>query len=199
MLSLRARIFIIISLAVLFILGVSIFLWVKSKDKTATNGNGSETVTTNGGAVNQNAVKPVIVSNVTNLQVQRVSDEETQKKAVQNLAKIFVERLNSYSSGSKFQNVRDVESMVTSNYWKQLSAKISASGGVISADNFFAISVLAYGSKLMSFDNDKATVEVQAKMSEEKGGAVNKKDVQAIVNLVKTNGEWLVDSFSWKQ
>lgn len=195
MFSLRTRLFIIISLAILFILGVSIFLYVRSKDKSnTTNGGVDNTGQTNGGN-NISNNSPLEVTNLENVEVPKMSSTEIQQKAVKNLAKIFVERLNSYSSESRYQNMKDVESLATPNYWKQLSAKIPANIPTASP-NFYAVSVEAYGANLSSWTDSAAGVDLQLKITEEKSGVITKKDAQAKVNLIKIGNDWLVDNFT---
>ncbi len=193
-LSLRTRIFIIISLVVLFILGVSVFLYTRAKNK-----NNPTTVDSAGNTVpvgsNNSGSTPVPVTNLNNVTVPKIGSVETQQKAVQNLAKIFVERSNSYTSESHYQNMFDVQSLVTDSYWKQLSAKIPASTANVSP-NFYAVSTEAYSAKLSSWTDKSATVDLQLKISEEKGGVITKKDAQGKVTLVKNGNDWLVDNFT---
>lgn len=195
MISLRARIFIIISLIVLFILGVSIFLFVRSKNKNNSVVDNSTNAGVPAGSNSAAGGAPLSTTNLDNVKVPKLSSLETQQKAVQNLAKIFVERLNSYSSESRYQNMLDVESLVTASYWKQLNAKIPA---VIpkSSPNFYAVSVEAYSAKLVAWTDKSAQVDLQIKITESKGGEITKKDAQAKVDLVKTGENWLVDNFT---
>lgn len=193
-LSLRTRIFIIISLVVLFILGVSVFLYTRAKNK-----NNPTTVDSAGNIVpagsNNSGSTPVPLTNLNNVTVPKIGTIEIQQKAVQNLAKIFVERSNSYTSESHYQNMFDVKSLVTDNYWKQLSAKIPSNTSNVSP-NFYAMSTEAYSAKLSSWTDKSATVDLQLKISEEKGGVITKKDAQGKVTLVKNGNDWLVDNFT---
>ncbi len=194
MISLRARIFIVVSLVVLFILGVSIFLFVRSKNKNnATVNNVANNVSS--GSDNTSGNTPLPVTNLENLKVPKLSTIETEQKAVQNLAKIFVERLNSYSSESRYQNMKDVESLVTASYWKQLSAKIPANIPN-NSPNFYAVSVEAYSAKLSAWTDKTASVDLQVKITESKSGVITKKDAQAKVSLLKNGDKWLVDNFN---
>lgn len=196
MMSLRSRIFIVISLVVLFLLSVSIFLYVRSKNKNnpAVDNAGNTTLPSDG-ANNTPGSTVLPVTNLQNVNVPKTSVLETQQKAAQNLAKIFVERLNSYSSESRYQNMLDVQSLATDGYWKQLSAKIPANIPS-NSPNFYAVSVEAYSAKISSWTDSAATVELQVKIAEEKSGVITKKDAQAKVNLVKNGENWLVDNFT---
>lgn len=193
--SLRARIFIVVSLIVLFILGVSIFLYVRSKSKDAPTVDSSGNTVLPSGSDNAPNSAPLSFTNLENVNVPKTSALETQQKAAQNLAKIFVERLNSYSSESRYQNMLDVKSLVTDSYWKQLGAKIPANIPA-NSPNFYAVSVEAYGANIAAWSDNSATVDLQLKITEEKGGVISKKDAQAKVTLVKNGSNWLVDNFT---
>ncbi|MCX6779933.1 MAG: hypothetical protein NT034_02000, partial [Candidatus Magasanikbacteria bacterium] len=195
MLSLRTRIFIVVSLIVLFILGVSIFLYVRSKNKPVpvVDNTGTNVLPSGDNTNPSNTILPV--TNLQNVKVPKTSTLETQQKAAQNMAKIFVERLNSYSSESRYQNMLDVESLATPNYWKQLSAKIPANIPA-NSPNFYAVSLQAYSATISSWTDNAAIVGLQVKITEEKGGTITKRDAQAKVNLVKSGDAWLVDNFT---
>lgn len=195
MMSLRARIFIVVSLIVLFILGVSIFLYVRSKDKNAPTVDDAGNTVLPSGSNNIPDNTPLSFTNLENVNVPKTSTLETQQKAAQNLAKIFVERLNSYSSESRYQNMLDVQSLVTESYWKQLAAKIPTSIPA-NSPNFYAVIVEAYSATIAAWTDASATIDLQLKITEEKGGVITKKDAQAKVSLVKNGNSWLVDSFT---
>lgn len=195
MLSLRARIFAIISLIVLLILGISLFLLVGSKDKNSPTDDKALDKTLPTAANGTVGNSSLVTTNLENIKVPKLTTLEVEQKAVQNLAKIFVERLNSYSSESRYQNMRDVENLTTANYWKQLSAKIPANIPA-PGPNFYAVSVEAYSAKLSDWTDKSANVDLQLKITEEKGGVITKKDAQAKVSLVKNGGSWLVDNFT---
>lgn len=198
MLSLRARIFIIVSLIILAVLGVSIFLLVRSKKLSTTNNQPN--ITENLPVGNElPAVAPIVVTDISNnIKVTPVSSEETQKNATEQIAKIFFERFNSYSSESQYQNIRDVQSLVTKSYWSQLSAKLPTTKP---AENvitpFYSTITKAYSSKLSQWGDNKAVVDLQVKITEEKNDVVGNRDQQAKVYLINENGTWLVDKFEW--
>lgn len=197
MLSLRARIFIIISLIVLFILGVTIFLLVRSKnaavvDSTATNGEGAQ----NG--LNLLPATPVPVANISNnIKVTPLTSLETQQKAVQQIAKIFLERYNSYSAESRYQNVLDVQILVTKNLWAQIGAKLSPGAVNTATPAFSSVLTKAYSSKLSNWSEQSALVELQVKITEEKNGAITSRDAGANISMINEGGNWLVDKFEW--
>ncbi len=194
MLSLRARLFIIISLIVLIILGISLFLLVRSKKitlpsfgtKTPTSSTEQTEQTTaglNGGVVTNSNVKVAPISSV-----------DVQKKGVQQLAKIFFERLNSYSSQSKFQNLLDVKDMLTGSYWKELSANMPAQNSQVTmpTQDFSSQQVQVYSVKLSAWTTNSATVDLQYKLIQDKNGVVANKNAEAKVTLVKVGNDWLI-------
>ncbi len=199
MLSLRARIFVIISLVVLLILSISIFLFVRAKKQKEVEGQ----TTTNNGAVVAELPSTGLVQ-VTeipkNIVVNPISSVDAQKNATEQMAKIFIERFNSYSSESQYQNVRDVQAVVSKAYWTQLSAKLpSVKPAQNTASPFTSTITKSFSSKLISWNEKSATVELQVKITEEKNGVVTNRDRQAQVYLVNENNSWLVDKFDWVQ
>ena len=198
MLSLRARIFIVISLVVLVVLGISIFLLVRSNKQTTPEDQpaGIENLPVE---TSLPVTAPVSVTNVSgNIKVNPVSSLEAQQNATEQMAKIFLERFNSYSSESQYQNVRDVQTLVSNNYWIQLSAKLPTVQTVQDTSApFVSMITKAYSSKLSLWSDASATVDLQVKITEEKNGVVSGRDQQAKVFLVKEGQNWLVDKFEW--
>jgi len=198
MLSLRARIFIVLSLIVFLILGISIFLFVRAK-KQATANNLQNTTNNSPTVANLPETAPVQVTEITkNITVNPISSVDVQKNATEQMAKIFLERFNSYSSESQYQNVRDVQTLVSKSYWSVLSAKLPSIKPAQNVATAFSSTVTkAYGSKLVAWNEKNATVELQVKITEEKNNIVTHSDKQATVYLINESGSWLVDKFEW--
>lgn len=193
--SLRARIFIIVSILALLILGISIFLVVKNKNKTAepqavaptdntvVNGNGQPN-----GQVLVGAQTP------TGLPAKIATPLEAQKNGVEQLAKVFVERYGTYSSDNDFQNIKDVETLVTKSLWSKISAPITAK---TSSQSFVGITTKVISMNLTKWSDAKATVELKTTRAEEKNGMVTTRYQNALVEMVKQNTVWLIDKISW--
>ena len=196
MISLRTRIFIIVSLVVLAILGISLFLLWRSK-QPAKPVTSTSTPATAGSTPNGEGVAPLPVTDLRNAIVGKTSSIEIQQKAVQNLAKIFAERYNTFSTEANYQNIRDLQPLVTAKYWQQLSAKIPKQPSANTAQivNF----TQALGAQISAWSEKEATVDLQVKVSAQKNYIVTKTDQQATVTLVKQDNNWLVDSFVWKK
>jgi hypothetical protein len=198
MLSLRARIFIIISLLVLVVLGITIFLLVRSKNAPTSSDSAVTTDSATQTGLNLVPASLVPVANISNnIKVTPLTSLETQQKGVQQIARIFLERYNSYSAESRYQNVLDVQTLVTKSFWAQLSAQLSpgAANGTIPA--FSSVVTKAYTTKLDAWSEKTTLVELQVKITEEKNGSITNRDAGAKVTLVNENGNWLVDKFEW--
>lgn len=198
MLSLRARIFIIISLLVLVVLGITIFLLVRSKNAPTSADDTTATDGTAQNGLNLLPAAPVPVANISNnIKVTPLTSLETQQKGVQQIAKIFLERYNSYSAESRYQNVLDVQTLVTKSFWTQLSAKLSPGAANGTIPTFSSVVTKSYSSKLDNWSEKSALVELQVKITEEKNGVIGSRDAGAKVSLVNEGGNWLVDKFEW--
>lgn len=193
MLSLRARLFAIISLIVLMILGISVFLLIRAKKaSTPTTDLTTEEQTALDNVNQANNVTPTEIP--ATAKFVPATAEETEKNAVQQFAKIFIERLNSYSSDNSFQNIRDVKTLATDNLWGVLSAKINPNAV---GQNYTARSTKVFSVSLLKFSASEAEVQLQSKVSEEKDGKVITKDNVSTVSLVKQGKNWLVDKYTW--
>ncbi len=193
--SLRARIFILISILVLLVLGVSIFLVVRNKNKnaqpeagtpqsnTATSGNGQPDTQT-----------PVGSQAPVGLPAKTATPLEIEKNGAQQLAKVFVERYGTYSTDNNFQNIKDVETLVTQSLWSKISAPMSAK---TTTGSFAGVTTKVISMNLTSWSDTKATVELKTMRTEEKNGTVTTRYQNATVEMVKVGTSWLIDKIVW--
>jgi hypothetical protein len=204
MLSLRARLFIIISLIVLVILGISIFLVIRSKKPV-----GGETTTTTVGGNTVNVIDSSNFNYNPNFNTPLAGGEvpqgtpikpstplEIEQNAVRQLAKIFVERYNSYSTDNNFQNIIDVKELVTPELWQTLSAKI---GKTQTAGSFMGVTTKVFTSELKDWGSKAATVSLSTAIREEKNGALSNRQQDLTVDLIKSGDGWLVAKFQWSK
>ena len=200
MLSLRARIFIVVSLVVLVVLGISVFLVVKSKKNAA--GGGATTTPDNTNVIdstnfnyNPNIQTPVVGGQIPEgATVKPATSLEIEQNAVRQLAKIFIERYSSYSTDSNYQNIVEVQGLVTDDLWKSLSAKI----GKTPAGSFVGVTTKVFSSEIVDWSVKTATVSMSAAIIEEKNGNTSDRQAEVSVNLVKNGNNWLVDKFQWE-
>ena len=198
MLPLRTRIFILISLAVFAVLALAIFLTVLNKKKTEVEETGK---LPEGGGV----VKTVVLSDgktiVTNpieqgLTPKKPTTLEAEKNSVIQLARIFVERYNSYSSESDFQNLFEVKGLVTEQLWQRISGPI---GRTAATGTFAGITTQVFSSQFDVWKEAAASVKLVAKIEEDKNGTVTERSATVIVELSKHQGQWLVEKFTWQK
>lgn len=197
MLTLRAKIFIISSLAVLLVLGVSLFLIFVSGKSNAPAPTGAATNNEEIAAPATGTVPSASVAGqpLTGLAVEPVPSEEAVKNNVKQLAKIFLERYGTYSSDNNYQNIRDVEELVSDGLWKKLSARLTvkpATGG------FVGVTSRVITATLVEWGAKDAQVSANLTRAEEKNGVVTNTQQTAVVSLIKTGDVWLVDKFEVK-
>lgn len=201
MLPLRTRIFIIISLAVLLILGISVLVSVLSKRKATAPTPDSETTTPTAvlpaGTVLYNGV-PVVVSPIAQglTPPPAPTTLEAEQNSVRQLARIFTIRYNSYSTDADYQNIREVQDLVTENLWSQISKPLASAGGNA---NFLGVTTNVIGTELLSWEADAAVVAVKTTSVQDKNGVESNSARSGTVNLVKADGKWLVDKFAWEK
>ncbi|MFH2018673.1 MAG: hypothetical protein ABII98_01645 [bacterium] len=189
--TLRTRIFIIVSLIVLFILGVSLFL-IYYSTRTVEPTEPGATQNQSAGSPAQNVgQQPAPISGAV---VPQQSSEEAIKNSAKQTAKIFIERYGSYSTDNNYDNIREVQTLATDSLWNSLSAAI----GKPTDGKFVGVTTQAIGSSFVNYSNTNATVKVQTMRAETKDGSTTDTQRDVVVNLVWQNNMWLVSKFEWK-
>ncbi|MDO8509700.1 MAG: hypothetical protein Q7S24_00995 [bacterium] len=199
MLSLRARLFFIISLIVMAILGISLFLIFKPKaDLTPVVDNSAEN-TDASLPVNNNLNSGVVVDNplaggelAKNITVKPTTKEENQENSVRQLAKVFFERYNTYSSDNNYQNILDVKALVTPEYWLTLENKVIQKPAI--NQPFVGVTTKVLMVELKEIKDASAQVYLKSNVNEERNGVITNRYQELIVSLVKVNGVWLVNA-----
>lgn len=198
--SLRARLFIIVSLVAIVILAVSLILWNNARQKRLAGG-GSSTST----SVNDTSSFKVIDANnfdvPSNPSTSVVGDEQIiltpEQRVDQNIeqfAKIFVERYGTYSSDNNFQNIKEVQDMVTPALWALIKpTDVKRSGG------FVGVTTQAITSELVKKSTTEVTVKVRTMRIEEKNSKVSNLQQSGVVTLIKNGSGWLVDKIVWEK
>lgn len=201
-LTLRTRIFAIVSIVLLLILAISIAITVFSNKKTETENQLTNTQENQeqqifdeqtGVLINSTGVIPTTINE--NAPIAQMNDEEKMKSIVQNIAKIFVERYGSYSTDNPGQNLKDLEVLSTPDLWKVLKARIE---NMSASQSFIGVSTRSFSSSLINFEKEKALVRVISAREENKNGEINNFNQEAEVSLVMVKDSWLVDDIKWK-
>jgi len=196
MLSIRTRIFLIFSIFVFIILAISLLLLVAWKNKNA------EVVEPVGTELNTE-VSPSIVSPkklVTEIpkgaEVKPLTTEEMEKNAAKQLAKIFVERVATYSTDNAYQNIRDVKNLVTDSLWNELAQEIKDVG--VDDGEFIGVTAKVYVSELNEWGGESASFNLKALKTEKKNGELTNYYDDYFVEVVKVDGKWLVSNYEKK-
>jgi len=192
MITLRARIFIIISLAIFIILAVSIALIVFKKQ----SGEPSAEET----SVNENIIdetnfptqittpSTVIPSGAT---AKTPTTEEMMQNSAKQTAKIFIERYGTYSTDNNSENIYAVQSIVTASLWQDISRHIGAPPSAA----FVGVTTKVIAINVVEFAGDKAKVDMSVQRTVTRGSSTEKISEKTSVSLIKTNDIWLVESF----
>lgn len=184
---LRTRLLIIIGLIVVVIGGV-IALSLK---KTPASAPATETSVVDVPVVVPNTVQATEIPS--GMKIAQPTTLETEQNAVRQLAKTFAERYNSFSTDNNYQNIRDVEELVTSVLWKKISARLDtpqASGAFSSATTEVLSATLA------DWKTDQATITLKVRKTSVQGSIKTEQYQTISVVMVKQNGQWLADSFT---
>ncbi len=191
--SLRARIFIIISIVVFLILGISVFLVVRNKNKNTEPQTGAPTDNTvNGGQSGDQTT--VGAQAPAGLPAKTATPVEAEKNGAIQLAKVFVERYGTYSTDNNFENIKEVATFVTPAFWSKISVGINTKS---SSQSFVGVTTKVISLELADWSDTVATVKLKTMRTEEKNGAVSVRYQNATVDMVKTDGVWLVDKLVW--
>ena len=193
--SLRARIFLIITVVVLIVLGVSLFLLIGARKKAASEAMGNAAGT---GATTTETVLPPAPTGTeipSGLPVKKQTTVEVEQAGVTQLARVFTERYGTYSTQNDSQNIKEVESLCTRALWSKISARIGASAD---NQNFVGVTTRVITTDLVSWNGSTATIELRTMRTEEKSGNVTNKYQNAEAKLIKSGENWLVDQFVWK-
>lgn len=203
MLTLRARLFIIISFVVLLILAISIVLLIRSKAKPPTSPLPAGAITPTSNIIDQSnfnqnqgiIAAPPTLAPPTSVGARKPSALEVEQNSAKQLAKIFVERFNTYSSDNNWQNIKEVETLVSVALWKKISAKIGAapSGAFVGSTTVVLTNVLG------TWNPPAATVTLQVRQTLESKGAQTVAYKIIIITLTKASGAWLVDNYQWQK
>lgn len=197
--SLRARIFIVVSLLLLVVLGISLGLLARQRSRekaavTADSETSSAPLDTTSPGVSSPTPGAPVTKIVAPAELSKEARLTAEKQGVVNFARVFLERYQTYSTDNNWQNIREIETMVTPALWSRLSKAI----GSPQSGEFVGVTTAALGGNLIDWADGKATVAVRVIRTTEKSGAVNRVNQEATVQLVKVSGAWLVDSFVWQ-
>ena len=197
---LRTRIFIILSVIIAIVLAISIFLYISAKNKKAATTTTTPTSTTNnqtpgGSNIPSNLLNSNGQVDTTKVAVQQPTTQDIDQNASKQLAKIFIERFGSYSSDSNYQNIKDVQTLVTSNLWSSLKLMI---GDNDSTQSYTGVTTKVVATTENSWSSSAAKYTLSTMRTTSKNGSSSTTNQDVEVSLTKVNGSWLVDGYTWK-
>lgn len=190
---LRTRLIIIIGLIIVAVAGVFFFLRYRQAQPTP-----AQNVPTVKGS--DSTDKPTQTTSPTEIPagatVKAVTTLEAEQNGVKQLAKVFVERYNSFSTDNNYQNIREVEELVTPFLWTKISAKLTTPNKP--ADTFTSVITEAVNASMSLWQTDSATITVNARKITETNRQETELYQNITVVMVKQNSTWLADSFTVK-
>lgn len=195
----RKQKILIVVVGVLVILGL--FYWLFLRESFTPQ---SPTTKTN---VNVVALPPVTLPNSTTVSatVPEASAEEKLRSSISRLAAAFAERYGSYSNQGNFDNLSDLESLMTEKMWAETENFIEqskASAGDSSV--YFGITTKAISVNIASIDEGAGTAKItigtqrrESSGSMADSSAIKYEDLELF--FLKVNDEWKVDTAKWVQ
>jgi len=184
---------IIISLLTATIVIIVIFiLWLLLKPKEAPMNLVQKATSTT--QVGEKKVEPVILESAN---TKRIQEEKQYPLGAKQVAMTFAERYASYSKDEPIKNIEDLQLLTTPDFY---SAILQAAKTRKKADSFYGYSAKALATKLVSYNQSEAVIEVSLQIEQtiETGdrGKVVYRTLK--VNLIKVNEEWKVKGASWR-
>jgi len=186
--DIRKRLFIIIGLVSFVIIAIVLVILFLTKDKVDNTESVVETPqenidnTTNNG--NQN--------NTNTPTVKELPPQNPEEVSAKQVARIFVERFETYSNQNDNSHIDDVLFLVTDSMvsWvKEQSLQQSS--------DYQGVTTQVLASNVSDLTSNSATVNIEAWQTVENSEGTVSLQKSGEVNLVKVGAEWKVDGFYW--
>jgi len=128
-----------------------------------------------------------------------IPSRTTQEVSVETLAMTFTERYGSYSNEAEFQNLLDLEPVVTARFMAEINSLIAT----IEVEDFYhAYTTRVISMTIVSLDETAgiATLSVTTQREEAIGSPQNAevRYETLVLDMVKQGGVWLVDDATWQ-
>lgn len=122
---------------------------------------------------------------------------------VAKLAMSFAERLGSYSNQSNYGNFTDLKIFMTPSLQAWADKYVETLRSQASSTAYYGISTRAVTSEIKNFDDKQGQAEIlvltERRESTEKIGGGESYPQALSLDLVRINGEWLVDKAYWEK
>lgn len=191
----------ILIIAILILVALALAYWLFLEPRLSPSGG--ETSKTNVNAIQLPLALPPNSTTVS-ATVPEVSEEEKTKSDISRLAAAFAERFGSYSNQGDFENLLDLNSLMTENM-QGWARNFVAENKASQTDNtvYFGVTTKAVSLEMVSFNEaaSEAMIKVSTQRREASGTMSDNvriyyQDLELI--LKKVSGEWLVDQATWK-
>lgn len=128
---------------------------------------------------------------------ERIEEEKNYPLGLKQLAYSFSERFGSYSSDSRFANLRDLKILMTSKMQKATDDFIASDG--IAVDVYEGFDAKALSSELISYSENQAEVLVKTQRAQYLGDKLEPNIFyqDLLLKFVKVGEEWKVDEANW--
>ncbi|PJA89759.1 MAG: hypothetical protein CO137_02510 [Candidatus Magasanikbacteria bacterium CG_4_9_14_3_um_filter_32_9] len=186
--DIRKRLFIIIGLVSFVIIAIVLVILFLTKDKVDNTESVVETPqenidnTTNNGNQNNTNIPTV----------KELPPQNPEEVSAKQVARIFVERFETYSNQNDNSHIDDVLFLVTDNMvsWvKEQSLQQSS--------DYQGVTTQVLASNVSDLTSNSATVNIEAWQTVENSEGTVSLQKSGEVNLVKVGAEWKVDGFYW--
>jgi hypothetical protein len=190
---------IIILAVVIFVFGIVLVALAPRFRQTQTN------VNTNGSLPGVNGVPSQATPDATAIGAPTPPPVFTQEPSTQSvllaLAQVFAEKFGSFSNHANFQNLRDLEPLMTEDM-KAWSARYMAENPNKPNDQFYGVTTRALKAELVSINPEEteAQVVVTTQQAESRGtsGSPGISYAKLSISFKKIGTQWLVNSAVWQ-
>lgn len=195
MLTLRQRLFIIISiiagLIIAIVLGIFVYRkWQNQSGSIMTPVQPTVLITDTAPSVNNAQPVQPIVGKQTALLPLPTNPEEIY---LRQLATIFVERFASYSNQNDNKHIDDTIALATPSLQKWMKSQTQ-----VASLTYAGVTTEVMSAAIKSKTTDKAIIEIGARQVVVENGATKTVQKKAEVTLEKMSGEWKVGALYWK-
>ncbi len=195
----RKQKILIVVVGILIIL--ALFYWLFLRESFTPQSPESKT------NVNVVALPPVLPPNSTTVSasVPEASAEEKLRSSISRLAAAFAERYGSYSNQGNFENLIDLESLMTEKMWAETENFIEQNGTAPGSNSvYFGVTTKAISVNIVELDEGAGTAKItvgaqrrEASGSMADSSAIKYEDLELVFQ--KVGGEWKVNEAKWIQ
>ncbi len=188
----RNKIILIIAIIILLILAILLF-WFRFRTESVP------------GTVVVVSEEPVVAQEETEIPVPGVGEAPIKPErtvgegSVETLAKTFAERYGSYSNESEFQNLRDLETLMTPQFAAKTEGMIASTEV---SDMYYGVTTRVVSMNITAFDEEAGVAEVSVLTQREEAiGSPLNTDVKyqtLVLEMALEGGAWLVDDAVWE-